>query len=64
MAALFQGKFVMSMGIPQMRRREKAMKACIWGMMIAGGFYLSIVTITIAVFLRKRLSYCSGLHSN
>ncbi|AFC30459.1 GerAB/ArcD/ProY family transporter [Paenibacillus mucilaginosus] len=49
-AALLQGSFVHTIIIPAMRRPEKAMKASLWGMGIAGGLYLSIVTAAVAVF--------------
>lgn len=49
-AALFQGSFVLTMIIPAMRRPEKAMKASIWGMLIAGGLYVTIVVAAVSVF--------------
>jgi spore germination protein len=49
-AALFQGSFVLTMVIPAMRRPEKAMMASIWGILIAGGLYVTIVTATVSVF--------------
>lgn len=49
-AALFQGSFILTMLIPAMRSPEKAMKASIWGMLIAGGLYVTIVVATVSVF--------------
>jgi len=49
-AALFQGYFVMTHVIPNMRRPEKAMIASITGMFIAGGLYLLMVVAVVAVF--------------
>ncbi|MEH7382909.1 endospore germination permease [Bacillus sp. JJ1533] len=49
-AALFQGSFIFTMIIPFMRYPQKALKASIWGMGIAGGLYLLIVIATVAVF--------------
>jgi spore germination protein len=49
-AGLFQGSFIMTLVIPNMRRPEKAMKATLWGLAIAGGIYLLIVIATVAVF--------------
>ncbi|TDF99476.1 GerAB/ArcD/ProY family transporter [Paenibacillus piri] len=49
-AALFQGSFVLTMVIPAMRRPEKALKASIWGILIAGGLYVTIVVATVSVF--------------
>ncbi|UFJ40872.1 endospore germination permease [Brevibacillus humidisoli] len=49
-AALFQGAFIMSIVIPSMIEPRKAMKASIWGIMIAGGLYLVTVIATVAVF--------------
>lgn len=49
-AALFQGSFILTMVIPAMRRPEKAMKASAWGMLIAGGLYVTIVAATVSVF--------------
>jgi len=49
-AALFQGSFVLTMVIPAMRRPEKAMKASVLGMTIAGGLYVTIVVATVSVF--------------
>jgi spore germination protein len=49
-AALFQGFFVITLIIPLMRKPQKAMKASIYGMLLAGGLYISIVTATLAVF--------------
>lgn len=48
--SLFNGAFVMTMVIPAMRNPPRAVKAAIWGMIIAGGFYVLIVTATVAVF--------------
>lgn len=49
-ASLFQGAFVLSAIIPAMRRPERAMRATVWAMVIAGGLYLLIVTATVSVF--------------
>jgi spore germination protein len=49
-AALFQGSFILTAIIPAMRRPEKAMKASIWGILIAGGLYVTIVVATVSVF--------------
>lgn len=49
-AALFQGSFILTMVIPEMRRPEKAMKASLWGILIAGGYYFLKVVATVAVF--------------
>ncbi|CAG7638355.1 endospore germination permease [Paenibacillus allorhizosphaerae] len=49
-AALFQGSFILTAVIPAMRRPEKAMKASILGMLIAGGLYVAIVIATVSVF--------------
>lgn len=49
-SALFQGSFILTMVIPSMRRPEKAMKASLWGMLVAGGLYWVIVVATVAVF--------------
>ncbi|MEF3303279.1 GerAB/ArcD/ProY family transporter [Paenibacillus sp. GYB003] len=49
-AALFQGSFILTMIIPAMRRPEKALKASAWGMLIAGGLYVTIVAATVSVF--------------
>jgi spore germination protein len=49
-AALFQGSFILTLIIPAMRRPEKAMKASLWGMGIAAGFYLLIVVAAVSVF--------------
>lgn len=49
-AALFQGSFILTLVIPAMRRPEKAMRASIWGMLIAGGLYVAIVVATVSVF--------------
>jgi spore germination protein len=49
-AALFQGSFILTLVIPAMRRPEKAMKATLWGIMIAGGLYITIVAVTVSVF--------------
>ncbi len=48
--ALFQGSFIMTMVIPAMRRPEKALTASAWGMLIAGGLYVTIVAATVGVF--------------
>ena len=49
-ASLFQGTFVMTMIIPFMRRPEKAMKAAVGGILVAGGLYVLTVTAVVAVF--------------
>ncbi|PYI56880.1 GerAB/ArcD/ProY family transporter [Paenibacillus flagellatus] len=49
-AALFQAAFVMTMVIPAMRNPARAMRASMWGLGIAGGVYVLIVTATMAVF--------------
>ncbi|UJF34204.1 GerAB/ArcD/ProY family transporter [Paenibacillus hexagrammi] len=49
-AALFQGSFVQTIVIPAMRRPEKAMKASMWGLFVAGGLYFSIVLASVGVF--------------
>ena len=48
--ALFQGSFIMTTVIPAMRRPEKALTASAWGMLIAGGLYVTIVAATVSVF--------------
>ncbi|WP_027084479.1 GerAB/ArcD/ProY family transporter [Cohnella panacarvi] len=48
--ALFQGSFIMTLVIPAMRRPEKALTASAWGMLIAGGLYVTIVAATVGVF--------------
>lgn len=47
---LFNGAFVMTMVIPAMRNPKRAMKSALWGMLIAGGFYVLTVAATVAVF--------------
>lgn len=49
-AALFQGSFILTIVIPAMRQPEKAMKASMMGMLIAGGLYITIVAATVSVF--------------
>lgn len=49
-SALFQGSFIMSFVIPAMRTPQKAMKACVWGIVIAGGLYLMTVIAAVSVF--------------
>ncbi|MDQ1910588.1 endospore germination permease [Paenibacillus sp. GD4] len=49
-AALFQGSFVYTMVIPHLRNPARAMKGSFWGMLIAGGLYLSIVVAAVGVF--------------
>ncbi|UUZ94505.1 spore germination protein [Paenibacillus sp. P25] len=49
-AALFQGSFIYTMVIPAMRRPDRALIASFWGMVIAGGLYLSIVVAAVGVF--------------
>lgn len=54
-AALFQGFFILTIVIPAMRSPQKAMKASLWGMGIAGGLYLMIVVAALAVFGSEEL---------
>ncbi|MFX3636578.1 MAG: endospore germination permease [Candidatus Pristimantibacillus sp.] len=49
-AALFQGSFILTAVIPAMKKPEKAMKASVWGMLIAGGLYVVIVVAAVSVF--------------
>lgn len=49
-AALFQGSFIITMVIPAMRQPQKAMKASIWGLVVAGTLYFLIVIATLSVF--------------
>lgn len=49
-AALFQGSFIQTLVIPAMRRPERAMTASFWGMLIAGGLYLTHVISAVSVF--------------
>jgi spore germination protein len=49
-AALFQGFFIMTMVIPQMKDPKQSLKACILGLIFSGGLYLMIVIATVAVF--------------
>ncbi|WP_169081470.1 endospore germination permease [Paenibacillus sp. PL91] len=49
-AALFQGSFILTAVIPAMKKPEKAMKASVWGMLIAGGLYFVIVIAAVSVF--------------
>ncbi|CAG7646515.1 endospore germination permease [Paenibacillus allorhizosphaerae] len=49
-AALFQASFVYTMVIPAMRNPKRAMISSFWGMIIAGGLYLSIVIASVGVF--------------
>ncbi|RCW49416.1 GerAB/ArcD/ProY family transporter [Paenibacillus prosopidis] len=49
-AALFQGSFIMTLVIPSMRRPERAMRASIFGMLIAGGLYVILVVAAVSVF--------------
>jgi len=49
-AALFQGAFVYTMIIPYMKKPNKAWRSALWGMMIAGGLYVLIVTAAVSVF--------------
>lgn len=48
--SLFSGAFIVTMVIPAMRNPARAVKAAVWAMIIAGGFYVLIVTATVAVF--------------
>ncbi|USG67876.1 spore germination protein [Brevibacillus ruminantium] len=56
-AALFQGSFIVTAVIPAMRRPQKAMKASIWGMVIAGGLYVSIVVAAVSVFGAEEIKF-------
>ncbi|HEX6922462.1 MAG TPA: endospore germination permease, partial [Bacillales bacterium] len=49
-AALFQGSFIMTIVIPAMRHPKKALKSSCWGILIAGGIYVMIVTVVLSVF--------------
>ncbi|CAM4439128.1 spore germination protein [Paenibacillus endophyticus] len=49
-AALFQGTFVLTAVIPAMKKPSKAMKASLWGILIAGGLYVIIVAAAVSVF--------------
>ncbi|RKN85452.1 GerAB/ArcD/ProY family transporter [Paenibacillus ginsengarvi] len=49
-ASLFNGAFVLTMIIPFMRNPPRAGRAAVWGLCIAGGLYVLIVTATISVF--------------
>ncbi len=49
-AALFQGSFIITTIIPSMRHPRKAMKASLFGIVIAGGMYVTIVAATVGVF--------------
>ncbi|MFF2890613.1 endospore germination permease [Paenibacillus sp. NPDC057967] len=49
-AALFQGSFILTLIIPSMRQPKKAMKASVYGILIAGGLYLVIVSAAVSVF--------------
>lgn len=49
-AALFQGSFILTLIIPSMKHPKKAMKASVYGMLIAGGLYLIIVAAAVSVF--------------
>ncbi|QHT60999.1 endospore germination permease [Paenibacillus lycopersici] len=49
-ASLFQGSFVMTLIIPAMRRPDRAILASFWGIVIAGGLYVSIVIAAVSVF--------------
>ncbi|MFC5653512.1 endospore germination permease [Paenibacillus solisilvae] len=49
-ASLFQGSFILTIVIPAMSRPDKAMKASIGGMLIAGGLYVVIVVAAVGVF--------------
>lgn len=48
--ALLQGWFVLTIIIPAMRERHKAMKATLIGMVLSGGVYLFTVIAALAVF--------------
>lgn len=50
MAALFQGSFVYSIIVPNMREPQQALRSSSWGFGIAGLLYLIIVTVIISVF--------------
>jgi len=49
-AALFQASFIHTAVIPYMRHPRKAMTAAIWGLLISGGLYVTIVAATVSVF--------------
>lgn len=49
-AALFQGSFILTLVIPSMRQPKKAMKASLYGILIAGGLYIVIVAASVSVF--------------
>lgn len=49
-AALFQGSFIFTLVIPAMNHPEKARKAAFWGILIAGGIYVLVVTAVVSVF--------------
>jgi spore germination protein len=54
-AALFQGAFVMTIIIPYMLKPYKAMKASMWGVIVAGSLYFIIVVAALAVFGSEEL---------
>ncbi|SFI78032.1 spore germination protein [Paenibacillus sp. UNC496MF] len=56
-AALFQGSFVMTLVIPAMRRPDRAMQASFWGILIAGGMYMSIVIAAVGVFGAEEIKH-------
>ncbi|SDI46224.1 GerAB/ArcD/ProY family transporter [Natribacillus halophilus] len=49
-ASLLQGSFILTMIIPFMRSPEKAMKATVWAIVLAGLLCLSIVIATLGLF--------------
>jgi spore germination protein len=49
-AALLQGSFIATLAIPHMRKPQKAMKASIWAIIIAGGLYIMNVIAAVSVF--------------
>ena len=49
-AALLQGFFIQTLVIPAMQHPHKAMKASVWGMIVAGGLYFLIVIASVSVF--------------
>jgi spore germination protein len=56
-ASLFQGSFIMTLVIPAMRRPDRAMTASFWGIVIAGGLYVSIVTAAVGVFGAEEIKH-------
>ncbi|XEC92898.1 endospore germination permease [Paenibacillus tarimensis] len=56
-AALFQGSFIITIVIPAMRNPQKVLKACFWGMFIAGGLYFLSVVASVSVFGAEEIKY-------